>query len=241
MPLRSRWCAALSTSRSRPPNASHVRSTRSMQYCSSSRVAGTARRGGRHFTHRAVSSASACSDGRYEIATSAPSRANAMATARPMPESPPVMSAPAGETPMAAVAVLAAVGLRAALAGVRPGRRLLLPRERLGSVLGRRVGQVVGHGSSSRRFVRIVQRRQRYAASPPCGDGLTRCRGPLPSPAVRRVRPASTMPREWGSTPRRRAPRTPTVEDTRPTGCSEVPPVRGGRSPSTRRVPKERS
>src|SRR6478735_5220915 len=42
---------------------------------------------------RTVSSPSSISSGRCAIATSAPSRANAMATARPMPESPPVISA----------------------------------------------------------------------------------------------------------------------------------------------------
>lgn len=45
-------------------------------------------------THFSVSSASFVSPlPRCEIATSAPSRANAIATARPMPLSPPVMSA----------------------------------------------------------------------------------------------------------------------------------------------------
>ena len=43
-------------------------------------------------TQCAVCSASSCSL-RYEISTSAPSRANAIATARPMPLSAPVMIA----------------------------------------------------------------------------------------------------------------------------------------------------
>ena len=46
----------------------------------------------RQLVERAVSSASCCSSGRYDRTTSAPSRAKAMATARPMPESPPVIS-----------------------------------------------------------------------------------------------------------------------------------------------------
>jgi hypothetical protein len=37
--------------------------------------------------------ASFCSDSRYDIATSAPSRANAIATAAPIPESAPVINA----------------------------------------------------------------------------------------------------------------------------------------------------
>lgn len=47
------------------------------------------------------------------MATSAPSRAKAMATARPMPESPPVISAPEpGQLACAAVGDLTMVGLR---------------------------------------------------------------------------------------------------------------------------------
>src|SRR5687768_7502959 len=87
--------AALLTSTSRWPNCSTVRSTSAWQ-CSSRPMSPARlvppRPASR--TRRTVSVASSSSmPPRYEIATSAPSRAKAIATALPMPESPPVMSA----------------------------------------------------------------------------------------------------------------------------------------------------
>jgi len=84
----------LLTSTSIPPSSRTARSTTSWQVPGSVRSAATVtavRPASR--TQRAVSSASSFSASRYVTSTSAPSRANAIATARPMPESPPVITA----------------------------------------------------------------------------------------------------------------------------------------------------
>lgn len=94
IPSRCFWYAAFSTRMSSPPRSSSVRCTASAQNSSfrtspgSSRALRPASR-----TSAAVLSASSCSSGRCTIAMSAPSRAYAIATARPIPESPPVISA----------------------------------------------------------------------------------------------------------------------------------------------------
>ena len=83
------------------------------------------------------------------ISTSAPSRANAIATARPMPESPPVMTAFLPAQPAAAaVAVLAVVGLRTSISPVRPGCSIVRRRcPGRGVLLGRVLlgGLVLAH------------------------------------------------------------------------------------------------
>lgn len=85
--------AALFTSTSSPPNSSSTRCTGDRQWRSSptSPPMATALRPASS-TRRTVSCASASSS-RYETMTSAPSRANARATARPMPLSAPVITA----------------------------------------------------------------------------------------------------------------------------------------------------
>ncbi|MGC0355513.1 hypothetical protein RKD25_002802 [Streptomyces sp. SAI-124] len=88
------WYAALFTSTSIRPNSATARSTSARQLSSSrmSQETATALRPASS-TSRDVSRASSASSGRCVNSTSAPSRANASATARPIPESPPVMTA----------------------------------------------------------------------------------------------------------------------------------------------------
>lgn len=85
--------AALLTRTSTRPNSDTACSMRARQCAGSARSPGarTARRSASR-TSRAVSSASSCSS-RQPMTTSAPSRAKARATAFPMPESAPVMTA----------------------------------------------------------------------------------------------------------------------------------------------------
>src|SRR5690606_25439305 len=118
------------------------------QYSSSRRSPGavtTVRPASR--TQCAVSRASSSSSGRYEITKSAPSRAYAIATARPIPASPPVLTAPRPATrpcppqacPPRPLLLLRLLRLRP---GVLPGRircRLLLLHDHL-SADGRRAG-----------------------------------------------------------------------------------------------------
>lgn len=75
------------------PNLRATASTTFRQWASSARSPGSVSASRpASSTTRAVCFASSCSL-RYEIATWAPSRANASATARPIPLSPPVISA----------------------------------------------------------------------------------------------------------------------------------------------------
>src|SRR3954466_16416369 len=87
------WYAALLTSTSSRPSSSMVRPTSERQ-CSRSPTSPAAvmQRRPASSTRRLVSAASSSSS-RYEQSTSAPSRAKANATARPMPESAPVIRA----------------------------------------------------------------------------------------------------------------------------------------------------
>jgi len=96
-------------------------------------------------TSRRVSSASSCSLAKCEMRTSAPSRAKASATARPIPESPPVDDRFLTREPAAApICTLSVIG-----AGIQfPGD----PRIGHGSIATTRAGILI-HGISLRELV----------------------------------------------------------------------------------------
>lgn len=88
------WYAALATRTSTAPNAPTARRATSVLASSDRRSASkTWHARPARVTCECVSAASSASSGRCVIAMSAPSLAKAIAVARPIPESPPVISA----------------------------------------------------------------------------------------------------------------------------------------------------
>lgn len=141
-----------------------------------------------------TASASGCSSGRYEIATSAPSCAQAIATARPIPESPSVISARRCRSPFRSSSVLHPARRGRASPGAarrprfRPARRRRTPR---GWRRSRRAGAVaLAEGGVTRH----PQRQEELGACPSDRRSTLTRRSPRRAASVMPSAPKTSSP-----------------------------------------------